>query len=259
MESIRKQNGLTMRPPLIFDLDNTLLRCSVYYEQARRGFQELMRETLGVKPDQARKAYWSVHEQKVAQNGGQEWRWFVDSFSQAYRQLAEQRGQGIQPEVLQKTRELGLIVPNAPYEPYEGALETVQAYRDAGFRTALYTKGGARLQGKKIARHNLEQLFDEIRIVPRKTPEDVTKLAHALEVNGHPGLMIGDSRRDDVRCGQQAGLKTVLVDESCNIEDMEYHQRYEAEHDHYADFYIQAVRQLPTVVLPTSRQTLAAR
>lgn len=244
-----------MQPPLIFDLDNTLLRCSVYYQQAKDRFKRLMQEQLDVSPENASQAYLTIHQQKVEAAGGEEWRWFPESLPEAYKLLAQQTGQEIKQTLLDQTRQLGMIVPQAPYEPYEGALETVEHYREAGFRLGLYTKGAPPLQSKKIQRYGLDQLFDIIRIVPRKDPDEIQQLARNLGVNGHPGLMIGDSRRDDVRCGRQAGLQTVLVQEACEVANMDYHQRYEAGHEVEPDFQIEGVRQLPQVVAPDRKTT----
>lgn len=111
-----------------------------------------------------------------------------------------------------RARRLELIVP------YPGAIETLQAVRERGIKTALLTNGEARNQRWSVERHALEQYFDCIVIEGEfgvgKPDERVFRHAlRACNASVEATWMVGDSLEADISPAVALGMHAVWVDE----------------------------------------------
>lgn len=100
--------------------------------------------------------------------------------------------------------------------PYPGAMETLQAVRARGIRTALLTNGGSASQRRSIERWGLERHFDCIVVEGEfgvgKPDERVFR--HALascDVQPGDAWMVGDNLEADIVTPHRLGLRTVWI------------------------------------------------
>jgi putative hydrolase of the HAD superfamily len=101
--------------------------------------------------------------------------------------------------------------------PFPGALETLQVFKDQGFRLALLTNGGSDIQRQKINRFGLGRFFDHIIIEGEfgtgKPDERVFRSAlEVLHVKPGESWMVGDDLGRDIDGAQRLGIHAIWVD-----------------------------------------------
>lgn len=197
---------------LIFDLDNTIVQCSPYYRRARRRCAERLADLApGADRDEIRRRLLEIDHARSRREGGFSRERLPESMVLLYRELVEERGRAPRDRVESELRTIGEAVFDAPYEPYDGAVETLRRYREAGHPMGLLTKGDPEVQWSKVRRHGLGEVFDVVEVVTRgKTPDDYREVLRELG-RGTSGASVGDSLSDDVAPARSAGLLSVLV------------------------------------------------
>ena len=101
---------------------------------------------------------------------------------------------------------------------FEGAIETVHAFRDAGVKLALITNGDAAAQREKVAHFGLAPLFEGVFIEGELGygKPDPRVFEAALDACGGVGpadaWCVGDHLGWEVRAAQEHGLSGVWVD-----------------------------------------------
>ena len=103
--------------------------------------------------------------------------------------------------------------------PYPGAIETLEAFREAGVPMALLTNGEARNQRRSVVTHQLEQYFDCIVIEGEFGcgKPDARVFRHALKTLGADPArtwMVGDSLEADIAGAHAVGLHAIWIDEN---------------------------------------------
>jgi putative hydrolase of the HAD superfamily len=101
--------------------------------------------------------------------------------------------------------------------PLPDAIETVRWLRDSGRRLALLTNGAGVAQRRKIARFELEDLFDAILVEGElgfgKPDERVyLRALGALGAEPHETWMVGDNLEWDIAAPQKIGMSGVWID-----------------------------------------------
>lgn len=101
--------------------------------------------------------------------------------------------------------------------PLPGAIDTVRWLRASGCRLALLTNGGATGQRSKLARFDLESLFDLILIegelgFGKPDPRVFERALAGLAVAPADAWMVGDNLEWDVAAPQRLGMFAVWVD-----------------------------------------------
>lgn len=207
---------------LIFDLDNTLVECLAYYVDAREDVHELLLDH-GVTADLAEFTgiYRSIGRSLFKTYGFGPER-FPRSLVAAARQVLERQGTDPTPGLLREVYAVAASVFDAPYEPYPGALQTLEWARRRGTRVAICTKGDEEVQERKLALHGLRERVDHVSIVPTKGATELLTVASALQVDPSRTAVVGDSLRDDIGGGQAAGMVTVWVsDDPIHLPEIE--------------------------------------
>lgn len=196
---------------LIFDLDNTLIECLGYYVEARREIHRRLldhgvtadwEEFTGIYRTLGRsyfKAYGYSPERVPA------------TLQETARSLFERQGGEAPAGVLREVYAIASAIFDAPYEPYEGALQTLDWARNYGYRVAVCTKGDAEVQERKLRLHGVRERADHVSIVPKKGAPELRAAAEALGVAPERTAVVGDSLHDDVEGGRAAGMVTIWV------------------------------------------------
>jgi putative hydrolase of the HAD superfamily len=101
--------------------------------------------------------------------------------------------------------------------PFEGALETLRTLRERGHRLGLISNGCSAFQRRKLARHQLEPLFELILIEgelgygkPDRRVYDAA-LSH-FGSNANETWMIGDNLTADIAGAQAVGIRGIWHD-----------------------------------------------
>ncbi len=97
---------------------------------------------------------------------------------------------------------------------FAGAIELLQAARQAGYGIAIVTNGSVRTQMPKITNTVLAHLVDQVLVseaegIRKPDAEIFHRAAHRLGVEPHECVMIGDNPQADIWGGLQAGMRTV--------------------------------------------------
>lgn len=221
---------------LIYDLDNTLVRCNEYYIAAKRRFiSELQTLFPGVQATKISAILTQIESAAIQGELGFARERYPKSMVATYRRLCAEHGVEVDEEVAERIYAIGDSVFSAPYEPFDGVREMLEAYKRAGIPLGLCTKGDEDVQWRKIRRNGLDAYFDSIVICPRKHAEDILRAAKGL-TEKHDVVdfyMIGDSLRDDILGGNELGFTTILVQPE---ESVSWH--YEMGFEHVQPTYV---------------------
>lgn len=233
-----------MKPrAILFDLDDTLIDHSGTYESCWRTAAE---RAAAIFPDLTPEQFLEAKDQaRVYWNG-----------SQREHRLDLRMGRR---RVVEGTLEtLGLDIAHAAeiadlfhecreggYELLPGAVETLEALREAGIKLALVTNGESLLQRSKLERFELARHFDHIQIEGEfglgKPEEEAYRAAlKALDVRPEEAWMIGDNLEWEVAAPQRVGIFSIWVDAAGN--------GLPAESDVKPDHIVRSVRELPQLL-----------
>lgn len=197
---------------LIFDLDNTIVRCSEYYADAKNRFAMLVCEKTGISQEIALSVLDAIDLESIRIDGFGRSR-FPKSFEAASAAIDILVGK--QPS---KTRGhqawvIGNSVFKAPYTLYEGAMEALKETKAMGFKMFLCTKGDIQVQIRKIRINGLYKIFPEshIYIDVIKNQHHFLKIIQEHNLDPKKTIAVGDSVKDDVGSAHRAGIQSILV------------------------------------------------
>lgn len=215
---------------LIFDMDDTILQCGIYYQNCKDELFRWQANRTGIPKEVIFKIFNGIDIASTDLPNGFSKDRFPRSFAATSAALDIINGKPIDEEAKVKSAHIGESVFYAQYDPFPGAIGTLQKYKDAGFELFLYTKGVDSVQWFKIHKHKLNRFFGDmeerrVHIVPKKnngyvekfilnsrwhdwgTGETVTRILNPKET-----ILIGDSLRDDVGSAISANIDSVHVD-----------------------------------------------
>lgn len=205
------------RPTLIWDLDDTLVECGVYYRAALKSFGEYAHARLGIDAQVA-----SEFVAKLDRDALQvtplfnKWR-FPRSFKAASLALdiiedrpldfvAAAQAFNIGAHVLN----VGTGVTQVPYILKPGAVEMLKTY--SKWQQALYTLGDVEVQEQKIRLYGLREFFgDNVFVVPEKSVDRLETVMKSLHADLHRSWLIGDSLHHEIIPAHKLGLAAVHV------------------------------------------------
>ncbi len=185
---------------LIFDADDTLWECNVYFELAIKEFIDFLHtEHLG--RDEIREVLDNF--ERVNGYGA---RAFARSLVETYRELAPENDPGDE----EKIEQLGLRILEQDMETIPGVEETLRALRPH-HKLILFTKGDQEEQELKIRRSPLSGYFSEHVITHDKTVETYKETITSLNLNAPTTWMIGNSMRSDILPALDAHISAIYV------------------------------------------------
>jgi putative hydrolase of the HAD superfamily len=187
-------------PAVIFDLDDTLYP---HIQHVHSGFAAVATYVNRNCDVPAKDAYATLRSARELGRRGCEFQWLC----QVYRlDLA------IVPDLVREYRahcpQLWLT---------HGALESLNALRDAGWRTALLTNGDPAVQAGKVRALGLETLVDHVVYASEHAPggkparEPFLEVLRRLQVTPACTVMVGDDPVNDMDGARAVGIRTILV------------------------------------------------
>lgn len=230
---------------LIFDLDDTIIRCGHYYAKAKTEFVQFSYERTGLPPAMIETLLNDIDLSCTALPNGFNRERYPRSFRAASNVLDIIRGVPVDATAGDKSFEIGDSVFSAPYEMFDGARDVLTKYKSTGHRLFMCTKGDDEVQQRKIDIHSLTDLFESPRIyiVGKKTPETVQKILSDHQLIKESTVFIGDSLRDDVGSAIKAGIDSVWI----NKPDRHV-WAYENNQDHRPTHILERITELPSII-----------
>lgn len=200
----------TVRRPwdLIFDADDTLWACSVYYRQADHNCLAIIQDALGVPLDlQA-----SIVRARLVQRASlRRWGYYLDIYEDAwvetYYQIAHRFGRAISQKVAADVHVAARSVKTAPYSVFDDVVPTLTELRRNGHRLHVLSLGDETIQMAKIDRNRMTGLFDSTHIIQRSKGLKMRLIA----MNGRRTMMIGDSLHSDITPAVKLGLEAAWI------------------------------------------------
>lgn len=231
-----------MRSTLLFDMDGTLLRCSEYYRKAIEQFGHLKAARGTITPGAASKVLSEIDLAATTLPDAFKRHRFPLSFRAASFAVDVISGNSISFAEAVEAYNIGDAVFDAEYEPYPEALNTVLAYKQAGWHLVLVTKGDHEVQWSKIKKRGLNWLFGEenVYVTLAKSADLLQSIVAEQEIDSDSSFVIGDSLKDDIAPATAIGLRTVLIESD--------HPWSYNDHDVTPTHVLPAVSAMPNVV-----------
>lgn len=197
---------------LIMDLDNTIVRCSEYYADAKNRFAMLVCEKTGISQDIALSVLDAIDLQSIRIDGFGRSR-FPKSFQAASAAIDILVGKEPSKTRGRQAWVIGNSVFKAPYTLYAGAEKALLEIKDMGYKIFLCTKGDAQVQARKIRINGLQRIFPEshIYIDVVKNKDHFLKIIQEHNLDKDKTIAVGDSVKDDIGSAHRAGIKSILV------------------------------------------------
>lgn len=224
---------------ICFDLDDTLIANTYKYHAPMCKCALIITEALGKKsiytPDLMDMRV-KLDAELVEKHGFALER-FPESWTMTYERLCERAGLPVDPETSSRLRAEAMRFAEGPWDPFEGAVEVLDALRGEGRKLCLVTAGDPKLQRRKIEESGLEPQFDEVCITLRRKTEF---LYIQRGEDAARTMMVGDSKRSDIIPAVELGLTAV------HVESQTWHYAHaDVEGDYHR---IASVRELPALI-----------
>ncbi len=198
---------------LIFDMDDTILKCGLYYQNCKDEFIRYSHARTGIDEGIITQILNSIDIASTGFADGFSTHRLPRSFAAASSALDIITGHPVDEQAASKCYYIAESVFFAQYDPFPGAIETLREYKVAGYRMFLLTKGDHIVQWFKINKHGLGEFFDRsvVNIVDKKTHSNIDNIIAANRLEKDETVMIGDSVRDDISSAEGAGIDSVLI------------------------------------------------
>lgn len=216
------------RGAIIFDLDDTLVDTSDMFWRVRSQFLGLVAR-LGFDRKEVEELFERIDAAKMAELGFSPAR-YASSMAATLRLLNRKRAISNFAEVLRAVEDCGAGITRMTPSVISGARELLR-WCMPRFTLALVTRGEIETQMEKVRRTRLERYFQEIAVVPAKTPmlfADVFARCRAAN-----RWVIGDSVQTDVNVGIQAAAQCILFEYKHPV----YEWRYELSQPAIGSFF----------------------
>lgn len=201
---------------LIFDLDDTLADCSIFYKEQIERFAEFQHDRTGISPNLIMKLREGIDVTFTSTPDGFSRVRFPRSFAATSTAIDIMLGNDIDDVAAYQSFELGDEVFNATYPLFDGVDDLLQSLIADGHDLFLLTKGDYKVQQRKIELNKLHRWFssDRMYIVNQKTPDALKALMADHMLKASDTIVIGDSLRDDIHVANQLGIRSVWVSKS---------------------------------------------
>jgi putative hydrolase of the HAD superfamily len=203
----------TMKPILIFDMDDTLIPTQdVFNQTSLLVAKSLVRYlSLNVETSEIIQKMNEIDLGNVKEMGFSPER-FPTSWVQTFEWYANLYQKEITSEqkddIYKKAYSLYELVIN----PYPLTHETLSLLKTSGYPLFLLTAGTTSIQEKRIADARLADYFKELIIVPMKNPMVLKELLTERKIEPSEAYMIGNSLKSDIYPALEVGMKVIHVE-----------------------------------------------
>lgn len=199
---------------LLFDLDDTLVHCNIYFEQVLNKFSHQMIEHFGsgfINEEGIKKK-----QQEIDLIGVEKLGFTLDHFPQSlvdtYEFLCKLYNELPTEDKIDEIRILGQSVYHMNIEPYPDMIETLNQLKQSGHTLFLYTGGVMEVQFRKINQLGLEYFFENrIHVARHKTIAEMDRLLNRIHADRSNTWMIGNSLRTDIVPALENGIHAIFI------------------------------------------------
>lgn len=204
-----------MKPQnILFDMDDTLIHCNVYFDLVLEQFTDLLKTwfaSYDLSAQAIKDKQYQIDTVGVAYVGFTA-EHFPESLVETYRHFSLMTGRKTDEEEMAQLRKLGQSVYEREVEPYPDMAETLQALREDGHTLYLYTGGVEAFQRRKVEMVKLGEFFeDRIFIRQHKNSEALRLILEENAFDRDHTWMVGNSMRTDINPALENGIKAIYV------------------------------------------------
>lgn len=194
------------------DLDDTLMPTNFRYHEASWRCGLIITKTLGAKSPRPADVVLLQREidEELFKTFGFKVERFPRSWVETYARLAKRAGLPVDPDVSKRLFNTAGRFKYGPFRAFLGAKEALRKLSRAGYELHLITAGEDFLQRRKVEQSGLFRYLEPDRI--HVTTGDKRREMAAI-INGCPeaAVMVGDSKRNDIKPAKELGLTTVWI------------------------------------------------
>ncbi|HAJ32409.1 MAG TPA: hypothetical protein DCK79_03445 [Candidatus Atribacteria bacterium] len=193
---------------IIFDLDDTLIKTSKLYNQAREEFSLLM-ENFGFKKEEALAKLDEIDINYIKEYGFVKERYPL-SLGKTYEYFCKINGEKINPVLKKKIEDIGWQVFRQVPELIEDVYFVLDTLSKKYF-LILATLGDPQVQDKKLQLTGLKKYFSAVYVLRYKNVEEYQNILTEHKLNKKDTWIVGNSVRSDLNPGLKLGINCILI------------------------------------------------
>ncbi|MEH7491350.1 HAD family hydrolase [Neobacillus niacini] len=215
---------------LILDLDDTLIHCNKYFEQAKNEFVKKIKEWIKTPSDEEIKQKQLEIDLKSVEIHGLLSEKFPESLVATYFYFCQKYGKGLKANEVAQVRNIGRSVFETDVEPFPYMYDVLNKLQEDGHQLHLFTGGDVKNQTRKIKQLGLEPYFEErVYISQHKNNKALKKVINKIPASKKSIWMIGNSLKTDIKPAIELGINAIHIPSeiewSYNIVDLEMEQK----------------------------------
>ncbi len=205
-----------MHPPLnlMFDLDDTLIHCNIYFDQVIDRFVDLMEQWFAnddIPREEIKKTQLEFDLAGIQTKGFKAER-FPESFLETYEFYCHLTGRLARSEEQSCLWQLGYSVFDSDFRLYPHVFRTLSRLQREGHVLHLYTGGDPKIQRKKVEKVNLAPFFlDRIFVAQYKNREALETILRERDLHRESSWMIGNSYRTDIIPALECDIGAIYI------------------------------------------------
>jgi len=196
---------------IIFDLDDTLVKTSKLYSQAREDFYQLIKkyEITSSNIEKVLNKLDEIDIKNVLKYGFSRERYPI-SLGETYEFFAKRNEQKIDEKIRKEFEEIGWKV----YQKVPELVEDVYFVLDLlvkKYTLVLATLGDPIVQENKLKLTGLKKYFSKVYIMKYKNIEEYEDIIKEMKLKRQETWLVGNSIRSDLNPGLKLGLNCILI------------------------------------------------
>lgn len=208
---------------ILFDLDNTLVRCMIYYTFTRKNIYKILSKESGYSVDVIEDMFNEHETERTKKKDGFTKDAFLDSVNgvrvKIYAKLKEEDPEKAnafyESDAPLKLIQFAADVYDAPYTLYADVVDTLKLLKSKGYSLYCVTKGDFYGQSKKASK--MPPLFDGLFVLPHKSKYTWNGVIETSQLDRFSTVVVGDSVKDDINPALEVGLKAIRVNRENTI------------------------------------------
>ena len=210
-----------MKKHLFFDLDDTLIKCTVFFYDIE---DVVAKKILEYNKQYTYDEIILKFDNKKIEN--LEKRGFgPQNFECSLMQVASEiiGYDFFRDDIQSFIKKESEILYNGDIELIEGAKEAVEYLYNKGYDMSIITKGMEDVQKKRVEALSIKKYFKDYHIVKHKLKEDYEELLKEYKLKPEECYTIGNRPKGDINEAKKAGLNTIYIpnEHTWNYEDEE--------------------------------------
>lgn len=197
-----------MTRTIIFDLDDTLIKTSEIFNQARKEFYHSVSE-LGFSREEVLEKLDEIDIRHIHEQGFSKERYPL-SLIKTYHYYCKKSGKRTSHEMEKRILNIGQDVFQQKPRPVQGVREVLN-YLKNHYQLILATLGDKDIQQKKVHDLGLESYFASVYIMRYKNIEEYQQILENHQLKKEDTWLIGNSVRSDLNPGLKLGLNCILI------------------------------------------------